>query len=345
MDGDPGQVTADRDSASPAHGGGPALLVTGSTGHVGLALVRLAAAGGIRVVAQHRSPVDPAVVSELGAGVAWARCDLSDPFAIASLVAQHRIAGCIHTAAVPNDRLARPDPWNAIQSNTVATAALLELARRQEWRRFVFVSTGSVFQGVTDFGEAILEDHPPQARTAYGATKLAAEQLVGMYRHDFGLSAATVRISFVYGPPLVPVVRDLPRGPVVALLREAVLGLPVRESSGGDFQASFTHVDDVAAGLLAAYRAPALRHPVYHLGHGRNWSTFEVAGAVSDAVPGSVVEVGAGTMPWTTYNTMRPPLGGTRLEEDTGFRPALPLEHGVTAFAAWMAANTARIAA
>lgn len=41
MDGDPGRVTVDRDSASPAHGGGPARPVTGGIGH--LALVRLAA--------------------------------------------------------------------------------------------------------------------------------------------------------------------------------------------------------------------------------------------------------------------------------------------------------------
>jgi UDP-glucuronate 4-epimerase len=320
------------------------LLVTGATGHVGLTLVRLGANRGLRVVAQHRSPVDPGLASELGPTVEWVRCDLSDPFAIAAMLAEHPVSGCIHTAAVPNDRLARPDPWNAIRSNTIATAALLELGRRQMWRRFVYVSTGSVFQGLTDLSGSILEEHPPQARTVYGVTKLAGEQLVAMYRYEFGMSASTVRISFVYGPPLVPAVRDLPRGPVVALLREAVRGQPIRESSGGDFQASFTHVEDVAEGLLAAYQAPELRHPVYHLGHGRNWTTFQVAEAVADAVPGAIVEVGPGTLPWTTYNSMRPPLGGTRLEEDTGFRPRLPLREGVAAFAAWIMAQPAGVA-
>lgn len=337
MNGDAGQVERDRS---------PAVLITGASGHVGLTLVRLAAARGLRVLAQQRSTPPSGLVADLGPAVTWVRAELSDPFAIAAMLAEHRVEGCIHTAAVPNDRLARPDPWNAIRSNTLATASLLEIARRQGWRRFVYVSTGSVFQGVTlDSSGTLEEDHPPSAKSVYGSTKLAGEQFVATYRHDFALSAATVRISFVYGPPLVPEIRDLPRGPVVAFVREAMLGQAVREASGGDFQASFTHVDDVAEGLLAAYLAPDLRHAVYHLGHGRNWTTYEVVEAVRAAVPGSVVEVGPGTMPWTTFNTMRPALGGRRLEEDTGFRPRLPLQEGVAAFAGWMRSAPRRLAA
>lgn len=321
------------------------LLVTGATGHVGGTLVRLAARRGLTVVAQHRAGPPPGWASALGKNVTWVACDLADTFAIGAMVAGHGITGCVHTAAVPNDRLAKPDPWRAVQSNTIATGALLELARRQHWSRFVYVSTGSVFQTETDFKRPILEDHPPRAVTIYGATKLAGEVLVGAYRHDYGLSAATVRVSFIYGPPLVPAIRDLPRGPVVSLLREAVLGLPVREASGGDFEASFTHVDDVAAGLLAAYQAPELRYPIYHLGSGSNWNTYAVADAIRAAVPGAVVDVGPGTQPWTTYNTMRGALGGTRLKEDAGFEPALPLKDGIAAFAEWMRANPGRMGA
>jgi nucleoside-diphosphate-sugar epimerase len=223
----------------------------------------------------------------------------------------------------------------------MATAALLELGRRQNWRRVIYVSSGSVFQNDMDLKQVLLEDHPLSPSSLYGSTKAAGELFVGMYRKQYGLSASTVRISFVYGPPLVPAERDLPRGPIVAFLREVLSGIPIREG-GGEFEASFTHVDDVARGLLAAYLAPNLHHDIYHLGHGRNWTTFEVADAVKAAVPGAIVEIGPGTMPWTTFNRMRGALAGTRLQEDTGFTPALPLIAGVSAFAAWMQANPAR---
>ena len=57
------------------------------------------------------------------------------------------------------------------------------------------------------------------------------------------------------------------------------------------------------------------------------------------AVPGVEIELGPGTEPWTTYNTMRGPLAGSRLLEDTGFEPAYSLEAGIQAFADWMRAH------
>jgi UDP-glucuronate 4-epimerase len=313
------------------------VLVTGASGHVGQAVVRQGAAAGLAIKAQYRRRFDPDLARS--GEVEWLACDLADPFQVAALAADPAIEGCIHTAAVPNDRLARPDPWGAYQANVAATAALLELGRRRGWRRFVFVSTGSVFQGETDFSRPILEDHPPSPRTVYGTTKRMGELLTAMHRAEYGLSAATVRISWVYGPPLLPRERDLPRGPIPAFLLQALRGEPVREDGGGEFAASFTHVDDVAAGLLAAWGAPELRHDLYHLGSGENYDTLRVARAVAAAVPGAVVELGPGTLPWTTHNTMRGPLAGKRLCEDTGFAPALGLEEGIRQFADWARAR------
>jgi nucleoside-diphosphate-sugar epimerase len=316
-----------------------ALLITGGMGHVGLELVGQALAAGEAVVAPYRNTFVEAEAAALGDGVTWVRCDLADSFEVADLVGRHGIDGCIHAAAVPNDRYARPDPRAAFQSNVTASENLAELARRNGWRRFLYVSTGSVFQRLTDFQSPVLEDAAPSPFTVYGVTKRCGELLTTMHREEYGLSAASVRISWVYGPPMVPPVRDLPRGPVPALLRQALAGETVREESGGDFAASFTYVGDVAAGLLAAYRAERLSHDIYHLGSGENYDTFRVAEAVRAAVPGVEIELGPGTEPWTTYNTMRGPLAGSRLLEDTGFEPAHSLEAGIQAFADWMRAH------
>ena len=91
----------------------------------------------------------------------------------------------------------------------------------------------------------ILEDHAPAARQRLQLNQLGAELLTRMYRGEYGLSASTVRISWVYGPP---VISDQPtRGPIPSYLLRAMRGEAVREG-GADFAASFTYVAESAGG-------------------------------------------------------------------------------------------------
>lgn len=310
------------------------LLITGATGHVGGEIVRQAARRGMPVIATHRG--EPPNTTENS--VKWLRCDLTDASAVRKLAEQHRIDACIHAAAVSNEAYARPDPLGAIATNIGATANLLEAARVCGWRRFVLVSTGSLFQLVRDATTPIFEDHPPAAANVYSTTKLSAEMLTRMYSTEYGLSAATVRISWVFGPP---VISDQPtRGPIPSYLLRALRGVAIREG-GADFAASFTYVADAAEGLLAATLAPELRHPTYHLGHGVNFTAGEAAAAVRKAVPGAVIELTGGTEPWTRYTSLRGPLAGDRFFADTGYSPIHTLDAGIAAYADWMRAHPA----
>lgn len=315
-----------------------ALLVTGAMGHVGLWVARRAAARGQRVIATYRNAFQAEGASSAGGNAVWVKCDLATAAEVEKLAAEHRIDSCIHLAAVSNEAYARPDPLVAIEANTGATASLLDAARKNNWRRFVLVSTGSVFQGA-DATTPIPEDAPPSPANIYATTKHCAELLTGMYRSQFGLSAATVRISWVYGPP---VATDSPtRGPIPSFLRSALQGKPRRDPGGAEFAASFTYVADAADGLIAAAEAKQLNHAVYHLGPGVNFTTGQVAAAVKRAVPGAVIDLGPGTEPWTTYTKIRGPLTGGRLFADTGYKMAHDLDAGIAAYADWMRTNPA----
>jgi nucleoside-diphosphate-sugar epimerase len=318
------------------------LLVTGGMGHVGYETVRQAAEAGIEVVAQYMTTFREADAEAVGPAVTWAKCDLSDPYELTMLAAAHDIDGVIHTAAVPNDKLGYPQPLRTFQSNAVATELLLETARRLAWRRFILVSTGSVFQSLPDAVTPVAEDTNPTPKSLYAATKRSGELMTAVYADTYGVSAATVRISWIFGPPLVPRAFDGPRGPIPHFLRRALQGEVIDEPSGGDFAASFTFVPDCAAGLLALWEAETLRHNEYHLGSGRNYTTHEVAQAVKQAVPDAQISVGPGTAPWTDTTVMRGPLDCTRMAEELGFRPRHSLDEAVAAFADWMRANPER---
>jgi UDP-glucuronate 4-epimerase len=313
-----------------------ALLVTGASGHIGLALARLAASRGMDVVATHRGDLAEAEAKAAGSGVTWHGCDLSDASAVRELIAKFKIDACIHCAAISNEAYARPNPLDAINTNVGATANLLDAARQGSWRRFILVSSGSVFQLRRDIVGSVTEDQPPEPANVYSTTKVCAEQLTRMYRSEYGLSSSTVRISWVFGPPVIS--EQPQRGPIPSYLLRALRGEAIREGGAG-FAASFTYVMDVVEALLAAAAAPELRHAIYHFGHGVNFTAGQAAAAVMKAVPGAVIELGSGTEPWTRFTALRGPLAGDRFLQDTGYKPSHTLEAGVAAYAEWMRAN------
>lgn len=308
------------------------LLITGATGHVGEHVARLAGARGMKAVALFRGAEMPEAID----GVTWVPGDLGDVEGLERIGREHRVTACVHGAAVSNEAYARPDPLGAVATNVMATANLLDLARKLEWKRLVLVSTGSVFQKRAMTGKPIPEDAQPEPENIYSTTKTAAESLVRMYRSEFDLSASTVRISWVYGPPVIS--KDATRGPIPSFLIRALKSEVINEG-GADFAASFTHVKDVATGLLAMATASELTHPVYHLGHRVNFSLGQVAAAIQQAVPGAQIALSPGTDPWTRYTALRDPLGGSKLLEDCNFEPTINLDDGIADYANWLREN------
>ena len=99
------------------------------------------------------------------------------------------------------------------------------------------------------------EDDPPRPLTAYGRSKLAAEEVVKMSPR---LRWTIVRPALVYGPAdrnTLPLFRLAQRGVAVRLARSPAPAY------------TFVHVDDVARGIEAAAIAQTAEQQVFFLGH------------------------------------------------------------------------------
>jgi UDP-glucuronate 4-epimerase len=315
------------------------LLITGAMGHVGYEVAR-SVSRSRPIVAQYHNTFREQHAKALGANVTWVGCDLADRQAVERLCQEYGVDSCIHLAAMANEMYCRPDPVAAFHANVGAVVNLLDMARRRNWRRMIYGSTGSVFKDV-DPEAPIAEDFPPNADGLYGTTKACGEMMVRAFRAQFGVDAATVRISWIYGPPVVNY--TFARGPIPPILIDALRGMPRNDASGGDFSAGFTYIDDVVEGLIAAVDAPRLNHAVYHLAPPRNYSTFEVVEAVKAAVPGAAIAIGPGALPWNTYTPVRGPMDGSRFIADTSFRTRFDLERGIGAYAEWLQAEPGRL--
>jgi UDP-glucose 4-epimerase len=164
------------------------VLVTGSSGHLGEALVRVLGAEGIEVVGLDvlESPHTSAVGS------------IADRAFVRSTIAG--VDAVLHAATLHKPHVGSHSRQDFVAVNVTGTLNLLEEAVAAGVGAFVFTSTTSAFGRALapapgEPAAWIDEDVTPVPRNIYGATKTAAEDLCELVHRDHGLPCLILRTS------------------------------------------------------------------------------------------------------------------------------------------------------
>jgi len=162
------------------------LLVTGSAGHLGEALMRTLRAAGEDARGLDRLPSP--FTTHVGA--------ITDPALVAT--AMRGVRAVIHAATLHKPHVATHSRQAFIDANVSGTLTLLEAAVAAGARAFVYTSTTSAFgSALTPAPGApaawITEAVAPIPRNIYGVTKLAAESLCELFHRDQGLPVVVLR--------------------------------------------------------------------------------------------------------------------------------------------------------
>ena len=243
-------------------------LVTGATGFVGSAVARalLRAGHQVRVLARPNS--DRRNLADLSVEITEG--SMEDPPSLARAV-----AGCRFVYHVAADyRIWVPDPAPMFRANVVGTRDLLMAALAAGAERVVYTSSvatlGLVSNGVAD------EQTPSRAEDMIGPykrSKFEAEEVARELAVARGLPVVIVNPSTPVGPG------DIKPTPTGRLILEAARGqMPAFVDTG----LNIVHVDDVAAGHLAAAEKGRIGER-YILG-GENLSLAEILAEVSQMV-------------------------------------------------------------
>jgi dihydroflavonol-4-reductase len=214
-------------------------LVTGATGFVGAAVARALVTAGWQVRALVRGGSNRGNLLKLAVEVAEG--DLAD---VASL--ERALDGCtalFHAAA--DYRLGARNPESLYLTNVEGTRNVLQAARRCGVARIVYTSSVATI-GIPSDGS------PGEERTP-----VALSQMIGHYKRSKYLAEEVVRDAARLGMSVVIVNPSTPVGP--GDIKPTPTGQLVLDAASGRMPAyvdtglNIVHVDDVAAGHLAAY--------------------------------------------------------------------------------------------
>jgi 2-alkyl-3-oxoalkanoate reductase len=236
-------------------------LVTGATGFVGSHLAEALCRRGDDVTALARSAGKAAALSPLGVRVVVG--DLHDRAALQRAVEGQDIV--YHVAGV----VAARSEADFMAANRDGTRNVIEAAQQAGTARLVYVSSMAA-AGPTIKGRPLRGDERPRPVTAYGRSKLAAEQVVTASR----LAWSIVRPPMVYGP------RDQE---VLKVFRLARLGIaPVL--GDGSQELSAVHGADLADALIAVGTGTATVERAYYACHPEIFTGADLARAVGRAM-------------------------------------------------------------
>jgi UDP-glucuronate 4-epimerase len=243
--------------------------------------------------------------------------------------AMNKVAGegadvIVHLAAKAGVRPSIAQPALYADVNINGTVTLLEAAKKNNIKKFVFASSSSVYGNnkKVPFSEDDNVDFPI---SPYAATKKAGELICHTYHHLAGISTTCLRFFTVYGPRQRP---DLAIHKFARLIED---GKPIPVYGDGSMMRDFTYIDDITDGTVAGIKKCA-GYNIYNLGESIPVTVSNLIGEIEKALgKKAVIE----RLPLQPGDVERTYADVTKARRDLGYNPNTEISAGLKRFVEW----------
>ena len=313
-------------------------LVTGGTGFVASNIVRMLAKQGEQVVAFDIAPPSDLLLTYIkpwANKVTFIQGDILNRIDL-EMTHEHGITKIVHAAVftgiLPHIEAGRSK--DIVDINMMGTTNVLELASLLAVKRFIYVSSGSVY-GDDHPDPVVTEASIPRPHSLYAVTKYASELVTRRYGELHNFPTVSVRL----GSPFGPMEQVTGHRANQSLLKEwtgnIVRGLPVKVGDQS-VERSFTYVLDIAGGICAVVNAPSLSYDLYNVSTGDKTSLKQIIEVLRELHPDLQVLDRVDVGP--------PPHGGKfmkseRLITDLEFCPQYDLRSALKEYLDWRRTN------
>jgi len=251
---------------------GNKVLVTGGAGFIGSHLVDRLLKAGNQVL----------IVDDFSFGkeenIAHLRNDQRVQIETADICDSERMMTCtngidyIFHLAVFCLRNSLKDPIHSHEVNATGTLVMLEAARKNQIKKFIYTSTAEVYG--TGLYFPLDENHPFLPTNVYGAAKAAGELYARTYMKTYGLPMVITRLFNTYGP------REQCEGCRAEVIPKFVLRTLAGQASvifgTGEQTRDFTFVDDIVTGIMLAAESDQAVGESFNLAHGEDVSVVRI---------------------------------------------------------------------
>lgn len=174
----------------------------------------------------------------------------------------------VHLAANTGVGPSVEDPRKDCMTNVLGTFNMLEAARHNQVKRFVFASSGAPAGEVEP---PIHEELPPHPVSPYGASKLAGEGYCSAYKRSFNIDTVALRFGNVYGPGSVH------KGSVVAkFIKQALDGETLEIYGDGTQTRDFIFIDDLTRAIALAATEADIGGETFQIASNRETTVHEM---------------------------------------------------------------------
>lgn len=252
------------------------IAITGASGFLGRYITAMLLDRGHHCRCWFRPDSNRAGLENVGGRLHWLPGELGDRDSTQALVqdcaavvhaALHHPGGGFHVAA--------GEVMDSVEKNVLGTIALIEAAQAAGVKRFIFISTCAVHEGILD-DRRLDENHPLFPCTHYGAHKAAVEKFVHSYGLGQGYPICALRPTGIYG-----LACPTEKSKWFDLVRRVVRGEEVHVQ-GGDKE---VHVVDVARAVNLLLEAKNIAGEAYNC-YDHYISEYDVA-ATAKQIAGS----------------------------------------------------------
>lgn len=250
-------------------------LITGGAGFIGSEIVRQLLEQGFPVrVADNLSKKDASVDTR----AEFLKVDLTDPQQANK--AFENIDVCINAAAkIGGIGYFHKFPATILSENNKIYSCTFEAAVKNKIKRLTYISSSMVFESATRFPsyEEDIEKIPPPV-SAYGFSKLSGEWYCHSFYDQYKLPFSICRPFNAYGINEFPE-REVGYAHVIPdLVRKIMEGqYPLEMLGDGQQTRCFTHVKDIASGVIAVSLHPKGENQDFNVGSDQEIKMIDLA--------------------------------------------------------------------